>query len=245
MDDYNEFEWSGHKWIPRERWGLVHPEKFNWWYDSKMVTIDDDGLLHLKTKIKPKTIKGPDENFYDSTVACGLISSTERFKYGKYEIEAKLPSGKGLWPAFWLWSWESWPPEIDVFEAYSNKSSDFFSYLNNNFHEWLLGRFWKVESNIHITKNKEHFAIGAKKSYFGFGSPSKRFFKYELIWLKDKIEIYYNGKINYRELNRNILSKFDNCTMNVILNNGIITGFNPNHIPESDFQIKYFKYTPL
>lgn len=39
--------------------------------------------------------------------------------YGYFEIEARIPRGKGRWPAFWLtFAGVGWPPEIDVFEAY-------------------------------------------------------------------------------------------------------------------------------
>lgn len=49
----------------------------------------------------------------------GMLSSDGHFSftYGYAEIRVHLPSGKGLWPAFWLLPTnETWPPEIDVFE---------------------------------------------------------------------------------------------------------------------------------
>ena len=49
----------------------------------------------------------------------GNLTSYQYFSqlYGVFEVDAKLPRGKGLWPAFWLLSDRGgWPPEIDVVE---------------------------------------------------------------------------------------------------------------------------------
>lgn len=47
-------------------------------------------------------------------------------KYGYFETREKLaPGGIKYWPAFWLSSSDSWPPEIDVFELMGDDSSYF------------------------------------------------------------------------------------------------------------------------
>ena len=51
----------------------------------------------------------------------GQITTAQTWSqtYGYFEIEARMPRGKGRWPAFWLtFAGQGWPPEIDVVEAY-------------------------------------------------------------------------------------------------------------------------------
>jgi beta-glucanase (GH16 family) len=51
----------------------------------------------------------------------GLITTEGMFTqtYGYFEIRAQVPEGQGMWPGFWLLNADkSWPPEIDVLEAF-------------------------------------------------------------------------------------------------------------------------------
>ncbi len=69
-------------------------------------------------------IKSEQLNYCDPTGSCrdyytsGMLTSQGLFSrtYGYFELRARLPVGKGIWPAFWLLADAGWPPEIDVME---------------------------------------------------------------------------------------------------------------------------------
>jgi beta-glucanase (GH16 family) len=90
-------------------------------YTPENVSVAD-GVLTLQAR--PETRTGWNDRGYDYT--SGMISTGGRsggtapgftFTYGYMEARVRVPSGRGLWPAFWTLPADySWPPEIDVME---------------------------------------------------------------------------------------------------------------------------------
>ena len=78
--------------------------------------IIDGGVLRITADRASDAVK---RESWDLGYTSGVISTWGSFaqRYGVFEIRAKVPKGKALWPAFWLLNAEGgWPPEIDVFE---------------------------------------------------------------------------------------------------------------------------------
>ncbi|MGE0772395.1 MAG: family 16 glycosylhydrolase [Cyclobacteriaceae bacterium] len=79
--------------------------------DSKNVRIEDGHLII-------------EAHWDDSVFTSGKIKTAGKgdWKYGRIEVRAKLPSGKGTWPAIWMlstdWKYGGWPAsgEIDIME---------------------------------------------------------------------------------------------------------------------------------
>ncbi len=94
------------------------------WYQPGNVSVSN-GALKLTAEQQP--VIGSDGNPYPYTsgmVTTGRDTSQVstpvkfQFTYGFTEIRAKIPTGRGLWPAFWLLPANNSPiPEIDVVEV--------------------------------------------------------------------------------------------------------------------------------
>lgn len=77
-------------------WGNNEKEYYT---DSSENAFIEDGKLVIKAKKEQVT-----DQFgtYDYTSAKLKTKGLFSKKYGRYEIKAKLPTGKGLWPALWM-----------------------------------------------------------------------------------------------------------------------------------------------
>lgn len=102
-------------------WGNNEKEYYT---DSSENAFIEDGKLVIKAKKEQVT-----DQFgtYDYTSAKLKTKGLFSKKYGRYEIKAKLPTGKGLWPAIWMLPEEdkygSWAAsgEIDIMEAWGSR----------------------------------------------------------------------------------------------------------------------------
>lgn len=228
--------WSGYDWLQQERWGQIHSEKPHWWYDPSASFIDESGSLNLITKSNSKYFS---ELGLTSSIGVGLVSCTEKFSFGKFEIEAKLPYGDNLWPAFWMWSWDSWPPEIDVFEGYSDNNPNYFKLRLGS----PLG-FWNLQTNVHYT-DRGNKMLGGKTHYFGFKNPTSNFINYSVIWQKNSLEFFYNDRLVRKVNDKKIMEELSKTTMNVIINNGVTKEVNISNPGQSNFIVKSFKYSKI
>jgi beta-glucanase (GH16 family) len=226
--------WSGYEWLKQERWGDHHPDSSLTYHDPTAVELCGETLI-LKTQKNPKQF----EDGKTRPIGIGLVSCTEKFGYGYFEIEALLPTGPKLWPAFWMWGWESWPPEIDIFEAYSNSRGNYFNKWYKFYHPW------NVATNVHYGRSADHHQIRAKNHWFGIKDPAKEFLKYSCEWQETRIDIFYNERHVRSVTDKNVLSYFKNQQMNVILNNSVQIGTEVENHPTSKFKINYFKYQKL
>jgi beta-glucanase (GH16 family) len=91
----------------------------------------ENGMLIIEAR------KEPISN-YNYTSARLLTRPIGNWKYGRFEIRAKIPTGRGIWPAIWMMPTKSvyggWPHsgEIDIMEHVGFKPDSLFSTVHTS-----------------------------------------------------------------------------------------------------------------
>lgn len=226
------------KWNLGQSWGNFHPGALHQHYDTEGIEtyVSKQNTLVLELRHRPLHViksqlpewRQTEDLPEDFTIpyAVGLVTTKESWHYGWFEAEIKLPKGTPLWPAFWLSGKHSWPPEIDILEAYSEHGSDYRD-------RFLFKKrpYVKVQPNLHYGVVEE----GTKDAYGAYDVPvwnaTGRFVQYACWWEKDFIRIYYDGNMVFECTNPEILKWFNEQSHEqfIIINNGIQdTGEVPN-----------------
>lgn len=111
--------------------------------------------------------------------------------YGRFEIRAKLPAGRGTWPAIWMlptkgtYGTGGWPDngEIDIMEH--------VGYDDGNIHGSTHCKMY-------------YFKIGTQKTAtIRIPDATSSFHVYALEWNKDKIDMYVDNTKYFTVLNEN------------------------------------------
>jgi beta-glucanase (GH16 family) len=76
------------------------------------------------------------------------------FLYGRFEIRAKLPTGKGLWPAIWMlptdWAYGDWPKsgEVDIMEQVGFDPANIHISTHTEAFNWTLNTQTTTVTNV-------------------------------------------------------------------------------------------------
>ena len=106
--------------------------------------------------------------------------------YGYYEVNAKLTTGKGTWPAFWLFNHiGSRRPEIDIMEAYTG-GGPATGWSDANLHPTAYASTIWLDASV----------LGGTKTMVT-SDLSAAFHTYALKWEASKQTFYFDGKEVY------------------------------------------------
>ncbi len=124
-DEFNAHALNAAKWIDS------YPDNVRTHSNNEQQYYATDGYefdgKHLRLKAERRTQGG-------MPYTSGMIASYGKFsqQYGWFEMNARIPKGKGMWPAFWLLpATKAWPPEIDILEILGHEPSKV--YLTNHY----------------------------------------------------------------------------------------------------------------
>jgi beta-glucanase (GH16 family) len=224
----DDFEYNGapdsEKWgydIGGHGWGNNELQNYT---NSRTNSFVRDGKL---------TIKAVKSN--GSWTSARLVTKGKGdWLYGRIEVKAKLPEGRGTWPAIWMlptdWAYGGWPAsgEIDIMEHVGYD-------------------FGTVHGTIHTEAFNHSIGTQLGKS-IDVENVSTEFHVYAIDWTEDEIVWYVDGVEYYRIENPNKTYKewpFDkrfHLILNIAIggNWGGAQGIDPN-LNEATMEIDYVK----
>jgi beta-glucanase (GH16 family) len=121
----DEFNYTG---LPDSaKWGYDKgkgcPENCGWG-NNELQYYTNNRLENARVEKGKLIIEAKKESFEGAAYTSTRLVSKNKgdWKYGRFEIKAKLPAGRGMWPAIWMlptkWEYGGWPKsgEIDIME---------------------------------------------------------------------------------------------------------------------------------
>jgi beta-glucanase (GH16 family) len=180
-------------------WKLVWSDEFNytglpdstkWKYDVGGHGWGNNELQYYTEKRKENAyvqdgnliIEARKEDYEGKNYSSARLLSKEGWTYGKFEIRARLPQGRGTWPAIWMlpdeWNLGSggWPDngEIDIMEHVGYRPN----YIHGSVH--CKAYYWRIGTQ----KTDTLYIPGVMDD----------FHTYALEWNADSLSIFADGE---------------------------------------------------
>lgn len=182
----DEFEQDGQP--DESRWTYDTSRNSQGWYNDELQYYPaarsqnariEDGHLIIEARKDPAQIKNyADWGGQDYSSARLLSKDKAAWTYGYFEVRAKLPCGRGLWPAIWMLSQngDKWPDdgEIDIMEYVGFQPDTFHATIHTQKYNHTKGT--QVGTHIEIED-----ACGAFQTH-------------ALLWTPDRITLAVNGQ---------------------------------------------------
>lgn len=182
-DEFDSAEIDSRKWNYEVNCSGGGNNEKQCYTNSKTNAFINSGMLNIVALPAPEGSEKP------YTSARLTTQKKADFKYGRFEMRAKLPSGQGSWPAFWMMPTDSfygsWPKsgEIDIMEAVNLKVKNAEGVTEANVHGTLhYGR--DFPNNLNSGKA---YALPEGKN------PADDFHTYAIEWQEGEIRWYVDG----------------------------------------------------
>ncbi|HEY3791938.1 MAG TPA: glycoside hydrolase family 16 protein [Bradyrhizobium sp.] len=203
-DDFNEHPLSTGRWTPHYAGGAAWPNARYWGgagsdfkrktsaNGEQQIYVDPryagrgavrlglnpfrihDGVLSIVATRTPPELKPV---LFDNEYISGILTTQNSFaqKHGYFEIRAKIPTGTGVWPAFWLLANDGgWPPELDIMEGRGEEPGAV-----------VMTTHWRHPDTQRIESCEENFTVPT--------APNE-FHDYGALWERDRITYFIDRK---------------------------------------------------
>lgn len=233
----DEFQKNG---APNEKnWnyeiGFVRNEE-NQWYQKENAYCKDGFLIIEARNEKRANLNFISKNHHDwrkqrdsvkVSSSCLITQGKHSWQYGRFEMRAKIPVGKGMWPAFWSLGIDgNWPEngEIDIMEYYTGKI--------------LANAAWK-SNNSNVAWDSQT----KKLSDFKDNSWADKFHIWRMDWDAEWIKLYVDdqllNEISVKDTNRPNEKILPFQQPHYLLVNLAVGGINGGEFSSESFPSKY------
>lgn len=185
---------TGAEWTLRwhdEFEGAGLPDSTKWGYEHGFIRNEEKQFYTRRRTENARqenghlVITARKENYRDTaeyTSASLITKEKAQWTYGRIEVRAKLPTGRGMWPAIWMLGSDidevGWPEcgEIDIME--------YVGFEPNTIH-----------GTVH-TDSFNHVEGTSRGGDIHVEAPYESFHRYAIEWTPDKIDFFVDGE-NY------------------------------------------------
>jgi len=167
-------EFDGDK-LDEESWSVAFARSGANNNELQSYVISDSNVFVKDGKLHLKALKDVNENG-EVTYTSGKVFSENRadFTYGKVVVSAKVPEGRGLWPAIWMMpsnggKYGSWPRsgEIDIMEILGQDTKTTYSTIHyGNPHQQQQGK--KVLTDTSYAEDFHEYSVEWKPGELKF-----------------------------------------------------------------------------
>lgn len=176
-------------WTPRFPWDGPQPGQLQR-YVPENVTVKDG-----KLRIKAEKLAGHENN--DSSLGrreytSGLVQSYDKWaqRYGYFEARVKLPTARGLWPAFWMMPDRGRESGLEMWKRRDTGDGAMEIDILEHLCEWGPGR-----NNVAVHWDgygSDHKQWGSTHVYFG--PTPDGWHNFGLLWEPGKLTWFIDGK---------------------------------------------------
>lgn len=160
-------------------------------------------------------ITATNEPFDGKPYRSARLESRQAWAYGRFEVLAKVPTTKGIWPAAWLFPVNHpWPAggEIDIVEHAGSQPT----VVSSAYH-------WGASVQQHAWLSETHTAHDTNNQLINW---SQDFHEYAAEWDPDRIRFYVDGVLHFEV--RGWQADISNTPMNFVLNVAVGGDFDGN-----------------